>query len=62
VLAGLRIDDKPGQSKVNQVDSIGLLAQTHHYVVGLDVPVNVVPFMHVLDSLEQLIEEHEGGF
>ena len=40
---------------------VGVLTQAHHDVVRLDVPVNVVQLMHVLHTLQQLVEEHQGG-
>ena len=43
------------------MNGVGVLSQAHHDVVRLDVPVNVVHLMHVLYSLQQLVEEHQGG-
>ena len=61
MLSSLRINDQTSQSKINQVNCVGVLAQAHHDIVRLDVPVNVVQLMHVLHALQQLVEEHQGG-
>ena len=55
------IYDEPCKAEINHVNKGRVLAQTHHHVVRLDVPVDVVLAVHVLDALQNLIEEHEGG-
>ena len=61
MFSSLRINDQASQSEINQMNCVGVLTQAHHDVVRLDVPVNVVQLMHVLHTLQQLVEEHQGG-
>lgn len=41
-----------GEAEVDDVQSILALVHTHHEVIGLYIPVNVVLIMHVLNSFE----------
>ena len=51
VLPSLWVNDEACQAKVNHEDGIRVIAQAHHNVVRLDVPVDVVLLMHVLHSI-----------
>ena len=39
---------------------VGIFAKTHHYVVRLDIAMDVVELVHILDSVQQLVEQHQG--
>ena len=56
MLSCLWVNHEARQSKVNHENCVGVFAQAHHDVVRLDVPMNVIQLMHVLHSLQQLIE------
>lgn len=48
-----------GQSKVDDIDQVALLAQTHEEVVRLDIAVNEVASVNELDSTD-LVIAHKG--
>ena len=41
-----------GQAKVNDVDQVALLAQTHEEVVWLDVPMDKVLVMYIFNTAD----------
>jgi hypothetical protein len=52
VQVGLRVPVLLGQTKIDHVDLVAALADTHEEVVGLDVAVDEVAGVNVLDSGE----------
>lgn len=50
VQVGLGVTVLFGETKVNHVDLVAALADTHEEVVGLDVTVNEVAGVNVLDA------------
>lgn len=61
VVATFGVDNKATQPEVNQMNCVGKSPDSHHDVVGLQIPVDVETFVHGLDQLKQLVEEHQGG-
>ena len=55
MLASLRVAEPLGQSEVNNVYVVLLLANADEEIVGLDITMEEVPRMDKLDSLEHLI-------
>lgn len=53
------LDVSFGQSKVEDENFVGSLVQPDAEIVWLDVSVNEVPVVHVLNSGDHLIDEHE---
>ena len=51
-----------GQPKVNDVDLVAALADTHEEVVGLDITVDEGLGMNVLNARDELIGEQQNGF
>lgn len=51
-----------GETKIDDVDDVGLLAETHQKIVGLDVAVQKGSRVDVFDPLNHLVGEHEDGF
>jgi len=49
-----------GQTKVNNVDLIATLANSHQEIVGLDVTMNEGLGMDILDAGDQLIREKQN--
>jgi len=49
------------QPEVDHIDPTGFLPITGHEIIGLNVTVYVLPLMHVLDPLQHLVPDHEGG-
>lgn len=62
MLARFGVNDEASQAEVDHVDGVGVVAQAHHDVVRLDVPMNVVHLVHVLHALQQLVEDHQRRF
>ena len=42
--------------------NIARLAQAHDDIVGLDVAMDIVLSVEVLDTLQKLVKNHQGGF
>lgn len=57
----LRVTVLLGETKVDNVDLVAPLPNTHEEVVGLDVAVNEVSGMNVLDTGDKLVGEEEDG-
>lgn len=50
------------QSEVENENFIGSFVQPNTEVVGFDISVNKVPIMHVLNSSNHLINQHQNSF
>ena len=61
MFAALFIEPGTCESKVDHVDDVGGLADSHHNVVRLDVSMYDATNVHQLDSLQYLLENHETG-
>ena len=61
VLAGLEVPEALGQSEVDGVDGLALLAAAAHEVVGLDVPVHEALAVDLLEARDNLDPHVEGG-
>lgn len=59
VLAGLRVPETFGKTKIDDVNVMLFLPDTNEEVVWLNVTVEEVTGVHELDSLEHLIRKHE---
>ena len=61
VEVGLGVPVLLGETKVDHVDLVAPLADTHEEVVGLDVTVDEALGVDVLDAADQLVGEQEDG-
>lgn len=61
VEVGLGVPVLLGETKVDHVDLVASLADTHEEVVGLDVTVDEALSVNVLDAADQLVGEQEDG-
>ena len=52
VLSCLRVPEPLGQPEINHIHIVLLLSDTYKEVVWLDIPVQEVPRMHKLNSLQ----------
>ncbi len=57
----ISLDVSLGKSEVEDEDLVAGLVQTDAEVIGLDIPVDEVPVVDVLDSLDHLIDENEDA-
>ena len=55
----ISLDVTLGESKVDQEDLVTGLVESGTEVIGLDVTVEEVPVVHVLDTGDHLVYEHE---
>ena len=62
MLASLRVTEPLGQTEINNVYVVLLLANSNEEVVRLDITMEEVPRMDELDSLEHLIGQHKHCF
>ena len=62
MFSSLNIDDRACQAKIDHEDGVWVITQAHHDIVGFDVLVDVVLFVHVLNALQKLMEQHQGSF
>ena len=53
------LDVALGQSEVDQEDLVGRFVEADAEVVGFDVPVDEVAVVHVLDSGDHLVDQHQ---
>ena len=60
MLSCLGVDDEARQTEIDHVHCVTGLTQPHHGVVRLDVPVNVMLGMHELDTVKDLVEQHQS--
>ena len=61
VEVGLGVPVLLGETKVDHVDLVAPLANTHEEVVGLDVAVDEALGVDVLDAADELVGEQEDG-
>lgn len=62
MLTGANVPILLGQSEIDQEQFIAVPADAHQEIVGFDVSVNERFAMHVFDSADHLIGQHENGF
>ena len=62
MLASLRVAEPLGQTEVNNVYVVLLLADSNQEVVRLNITMEEVPRMDKLNSLEHLIGQHKHCF
>jgi hypothetical protein len=59
VQVGLGVTVLLGEPKVDDIDLVAPLADTHEEVVGLDVPVEEVARVNVLGTRDELVGEEK---
>ena len=62
MLASLRVAEPLGQTEINNVYVVLLLADSNQEVVWLNITMEEVPRMDKLNSLEHLIGQHKYCF
>ena len=62
MLASLRVAEPLGQTEINNVYVVLLLADSNQEVVWLNITMEEVPRMDKLNSLEHLIGQHKHCF
>ena len=62
MLASLRVSEPLGQTEINNVYVVLLLADSNQEVVWLNITMEEVPRMDKLNSLEHLIGQHKHCF
>ena len=60
VKVGLGIPELLCETKIDDVDLVPTLADTHQEVIGLDVPVDEVAGVNVLDTGDLLLGDVDG--
>jgi len=62
VLVRLGVTVLLAQSKVHNVEDVGFLAQAHEEIFWFDIAVDVAFIVQKLESRDQLVGYHDGGF